>query len=202
MQTGLRRCLYYGPYIIPSWDPSKPYVSVFEAYEEEMTHRATGIFVDPGQRNTEYKTCFGVVQEPRQTGVDLGLLSVPGLTTLEDDSFCAHNPDGAFLSKGAFSGAKELKVQRENGHCIGVLADFQDGRVEILGRWDPARAETISSLYLAADDGSLQSITFIFSDGYLLERYVLDIVVNTEEADGPLFKWDQLSKVCVEFRCS
>jgi hypothetical protein len=199
IQTSLGRCLYYGPFLVPDWSLAEPLLSPFG---HEASHRASGLFVKPMTRKAFHLRSIGLVQEMRRqprTSPPAAALSVPALTNLETGSFCEYYDKGAFATKAAFLDAREIRLQTVDSQCGGLLAVFQDGTKQTLGRWDPAQPETISTIYQAAEDSTfspLRSITFMFSDGPVRERFVQAVLVNeTHDQTAPHFKWDTLSRV-------
>lgn len=186
---------------MPDWYLAEPLLSPFG---HATTHRATGLFIKTMDRKAVDLKSLGVVQETRKQPLSSppSVLSVPVLTYLEKGSFCKHYHHGAFATKAAFLDALEIRLQTVGSRCGGLLAVFQDGTKQTLDRWDPARPETISTIYLAADHSAsscsfpLRSITFMFSDGPDRQRYIQSVLVNDmHDQSAPHFKWDNLGKV-------
>lgn len=82
----------------------------------------------------------------------------------------------------------------------GLLARFPDGRpVQIIGAWDPAERDTMSTIFAAGEEaGPLSSLTFVFSNGPARQRSLLQVLVNSAEVlpEESSFRWDRLGEVC------
>lgn len=195
-RTSLSRLLYCGHYIYPGLKMTDGALSTFG---HEATHRPAGIFLNPLNRGLRHQASIGVVHEPRQRPQPRAdPMSVPTPNQVEDATFLSDYWKRIFLSKGAFQDAQELRVQRNDRGCAGLLAEFHDGTKQILGRWDPANVETIDTLWRAEDGHApLQSITFEFSNGdWIKERYIRNITANDKnETTDRHFKWDRLDEV-------
>lgn len=179
-------------------------------YGHESTHDATGIFFDPLTATPSAINTVGAVLEPSppRIGPLVTPYQQPGmfllgvfLSTLGRLDAVIDHRDGlwnALCNRASLAGARMVKVQKVGVRCVGLLAEFQGWKVPVtIGQWDASDFRTIYTIHDTERDGMLESITFSFSPTDIRERYVTDIIANSDadRAQRPYFRCDDLSKV-------
>ena len=201
MRTSGGRSLYFGPYTVPIEETA---VGSIHNFADDTAHSPSGIFAVTGFPEALCPpTCLGVSLQPRRTPLSTeeqllqpALLSLPAFSEYQwnvgDEAF----PEVSMIRIAALAGARRLRAQRLGDRCVGVLAEMGDDTTCTFGQWNPARTNTISTLYDQDEDGPLCSLTFAFSKGPTSRRHVVDIRVNSSaEIATPHLIWDDLSKV-------
>lgn len=139
---------------------------------------------------------FGVTEESEAGSIEDPNSSAPALETIRRP----RNPmypgmnDGLYLSTASLDDISSLQVRKDSHRCLGLRVLHGNGRVEILGQWDPCDTALQSTIFRSSEDGSLEGLVFHMtpkphSNNF---RYVHDITPITQSWGGPRWRRDSL----------
>ncbi|OAA56714.1 hypothetical protein SPI_07721 [Niveomyces insectorum RCEF 264] len=192
---------------------------LFGVYLSSFSHISTSVLLTKGSQPvyglftdilTTDDCCLksiGMCVDPVSTqrvGSPPSAASVPEWLLLHAPNFRSEaiQPDKGFFSTAHLtSDVWRLQLRKQGDRCVGLSIHHRDGRVEILGRWEPAgdiAGATLSDLYIASDHGraspdptvpALSALTFrmalIGEQSWPVRyAYVADIVLGVDPV-GP-----------------
>lgn len=186
--------MYFGPYLLPL-DIS----GVLTSVGDYRTHKVVGIVSE----TLSTLKSMGAALEPRdgEAVEDLHhLVSFPRREALgsTDDVFNRpHISRHIILSRASLADVVCVKSQKAYGRCVGLYIEHGNGVIEVLGQWDPADKGSICDVFEDRNGGTLDAITFVYSDlDQPSDRTVESIVVGRGEGiDIPKFVWDDHTRV-------
>lgn len=159
----------------------------------------TGFLVDRLARKSTRLESLGVSIDTEKRTVTRPEynLTVPKVPIPNDIEFAQKSVIGTYFSSAKVTNIKSLTVLRDGSRCIGLCMTRLDQTNDILGQWDPVKAQfSAHQIYHVDEDGPLEGLSFYLSEPD--DRpYVTDICAyHAGTADsGRCFLKEELSEV-------
>ena len=77
-----------------------------------------------------------------------------------------------------------LQIHHDGGRCLGMLIRHQDGITDVVGRWDGARPQEVTTIYDESDDEPLTGVIFHMAKCGNL-HHVTDVIAVTGPPPTP-----------------